>query len=356
MTVLFNTEQNKAVLSKFSHMISTLASSNDFEMQRNRLINFVINSMINMPEHWDKQCAINVNWIGGQFINRIANRSTTLDKTQLDEICAMCFRFLFELYLSTKNELSIELEIARKDVLNNIELFENTARDQINYALRDMPISIFKAISNSDSINSIKDFNAISAKAEKLKLEWENELSAREARVNQLKESLETYENGFNFVGLFQGFDDLSQKKINESKNILFWLIILSVLIVLPIAAELVIIYKNINAISAIKDGILVSIFPTVSIVVIAIYYFRVLLFNYKSVKSQLLQIDLRKTLCRFIQNYSDYSRKIKEHDAEALMKFENIIFSNIISDDSTLPSTYDGIEQIGKLIKSIKN
>lgn len=87
----------------------------------------------------------------------------------------------------------------------------------------------------------------------------------------------------------------------------------------------------------------------------ISIYYFRVLLFNYKSVKSQLLQIELRKTLCKFIQSYSSYSKTMKAQDSDSLAKFENIIFSGIISDEEKLPSTYDGMDQIGKLIQSIK-
>jgi len=90
-------------------------------------------------------------------------------------------------------------------------------------------------------------------------------------------------------------------------------------------------------------------------LVVIFIYYFRVLLFNYKSVKSQLLQIELRKTLCRFIQHYTEYSSQIKEKDSESLGKFENIIFSGIVSNEEKFPST-DGIEQLGKLIKAAKS
>ena len=268
----------------------------------------------------------------------------------------MSFRFLFELYLSMKNDLAMEFEAARRFVFNNVDLFESNAKEQIEYAIRDMPINIFKSIANSESIESIKDFNAVSAKAEKLKEEWENDLSARESRVDKLKNSLSEYENGFNFVGLYQGFDDLAKEKSAERDSVLFWLKVLSVIIVLPVLAELIIIYLNIDDITAIKDGLIVSIFPTLSLAAIAIYYFRVLLFNYKSVKSQLLQIDLRKTLCRFIQHYSEYSSEIKKQDSESLAKFENIIFSGIVTEDGSLPSTYDGIEQIGKLIKSARS
>jgi len=356
MKVLFDTSQSKTVLAKFKHKIDGLVPADDFEKQRNSLIRLVTSAMANKPEEWDELCEVNIGWIGDQFISRLSNEEKALDKESLDDICSMCFRFLFELYLSMKNDLSMEFEAARRFVFNNVDLFEHNAKEQIEYAIREMPISIFKVITNSDAIESIKDFNAVSAKAEKLKEDWDKELSTKEGRVNKLKESLEKYENGFNFVGLYQGFDDLATAKSTERDNILFWLKILSVLIVLPVLAELVIIFNHIDNISAIKDGLIVSIFPTLSLAAIAIYYFRVLLFNYKSVKSQLLQIDLRKTLCRFIQHYSDYSGEIKKQDADSLEKFENVIFSGIVTDDGNLPSTYDGIEQISKLIKSVKS
>lgn len=356
MTELFNTNRSKTVLAKFKQKIDSLAPTNDFEVQRNNLIHLVINSMENKPIQWDEFCQINIQWLGDQFINRLADAEKELTKKQLDDICSMCFRFLLELYLSIKNDLAHEFEAAKCFVFKNADSFEHDAKEQIEYAIREMPISIFKAIANSDSIESLKSFNAISNKAKELKEDWDKDLAEREARVDSLKGSLSKYENAFNFVGLYQGFDELANEKKVERDGILSWLRILSVLIISPIIAELVFIYLHLDNISAVRDGLLVSVFPTISLVVIAIYYFRVLLFNYKSVKSQLLQIDLRKTLCRFIQSYSAYSSEIKKQDASSLGKFENIIFSGIVTDDGNLPSTFDGVEQIGKLIKAAKS
>jgi hypothetical protein len=88
----------------------------------------------------------------------------------------------------------------------------------------------------------------------------------------------------------------------------------------------------------------------------VLIYFFRVVLSDYKFVQSQLLQVELRKTLCTFIQHYCEYSCEIKKKDPDALKKFENIVFSAIVSSDEKLPSAFDGIEQIGNLIKSAKS
>ncbi|MHC5879868.1 hypothetical protein ACYT69_13165, partial [Streptococcus pyogenes] len=72
------------------------------------------------------------------------------------------------------------------------------------------------------------------------------------------------------------------------------------------------------------KVMMLVAI-PTISLIAILVYYFRVLLSNYKSLQSQLLQIDLRMTLCRFIHNYSEYASDMKKQDKGSLEKFESV-------------------------------
>jgi len=356
MEELFKTNQSNVALTRFKTKIDGLTPQDDFETERNSLIRLVVNSMARDPEQWDTQCQINIDWVGDQFISRLSEGEDSLAKEKLDDIASMCFRFLFELYLSTKNDLSMEFERARRFVFNNLDAFENKAKEQIEYAIREMPINILKQLSNNDAIDSIKDFNSISAKAEKLKEDWNKEISEKEIEVNNLKSALDKYKNAFNFVGLHDGFDDLSVSKGKELEKLVFWLRILSIVIVLPIIAELTVVYWNINNIKSISDGILLSILPTLSLIAISIYYFRVLLFNYKSVKSQILQIELRKTLCRFIQHYSDYSQEIKAKDKDSLTKFENIIFSGIVNNEGTLPSTYDGIEQLGRLIKSAKS
>jgi hypothetical protein len=67
------------------------------------------------------------------------------------------------------------------------------------------------------------------------------------------------------------------------------------------------------------------------------------------------MQIELRQALCQFIQSYATYSKEIKTQDTGALEKFESLIFSWLLYDPDKLPSTFDGIEQIGNFIKSIK-
>lgn len=83
----------------------------------------------------------------------------------------------------------------------------------------------------------------------------------------------------------------------------------------------------------------------------VLIYFFRIVLHGLNSNKAPLLQIDLRLTLCRFIQKYTEFSKGIKEDNPNALDKFEALIFSGLVMQDGKLPTTLDGLEPIQKLL-----
>ncbi|MBK7299223.1 MAG: hypothetical protein IPI79_01660 [Moraxellaceae bacterium] len=75
-----------------------------------------------------------------------------------------------------------------------------------------------------------------------------------------------------------------------------------------------------------------------------------------KSIQSQILQIELRMTLCQFIQNYAEQSKVLKEQNKEGFEKFESLIFSSIVSSDDKIPATFDGVEQLASLLKVFQN
>lgn len=356
MKTLFETNRSKVTIEKFKLKVEPLIPGTDFEKQRNNLICLVLGSMTNSPKEWDDSCQININWIGDTFINILSDEQAELSKSYLDDICSFCFRFLFELYLSVKNELVIEFDRAKNFVFKNIAEFTPHSKEQLEFAIREMPIAIFKNITKSEAIENLKDFNQLQRKAVELKNTWDQELENKEKKVLAIKDSLDKYEKAFNFVGLHQGFDELSTAKTKEKNRTKHLLFTLAIFALCPVIFELYLINKHLTNLEEVREGLIFSIIPTFSLVAISIYYFRVLLVNYKSLKSQILQIELRKTLCRFIQNYADYSTEIKKKDGSSLEKFENVIFSGIVSSEENLPSTYDGIEQIGNLIKSIKS
>lgn len=355
MEVLFNKTEVKQSLMLFKQKMEAAIFSSEFDKSRNNYIVEIVKFIYDDAKHWDEHCSISIKSIGDKFISLIS-QPEELIKEELDDIFVMCFRFIYEYFLSTSKELSIYFYKIKDFSLNNLSLFNSRAKRELEFSIYSLPISIFKEVSKSECLLSIKKFESVINNANNLENRWNKEISDKEEKVNLLKESLDKYESGYNFVGLYEGFNELSESKIAEKNNILFWLKFLSVIVFVPIIIELYFIYNHIDDISVIKNGIIVSIFPTLSIIVISMYYFRVLLFNYKSVKAQILQIELRKTLCRFIESYTNFSHDIKSKDSISLDKFENIIFSSIVSDEGNLPTTFDGIDQLSQVIKSIKS
>ena len=94
---------------------------------------------------------------------------------------------------------------------------------------------------------------------------------------------------------------------------------------------------------------------PIIGLEFVLIYFFRVVLTHYHSIQTQIMQLELRQSLCQFIQNYAEYAKKIKTDDKDALEKFENLIFSSILSSPDKVPSTFDGMEGLTSLLKELK-
>jgi hypothetical protein len=166
-------------------------------------------------------------------------------------------------------------------------------------------------------------------------------------KVEQLSDTLKNLEQGFNFVALSDGFSRMLNEK-KESKESILQLLFLIAVIISAIPA-----YKFLSDGGANLTWQQIAISAGLELVLI--YFFRVVLFHYRTVQTQIMQLDLRLSLCQFIQSYAEYAKEIKTNDKDALDKFENLIFSSILSSDEKIPSTFDGLEQLNSLIKQFK-
>ena len=90
---------------------------------------------------------------------------------------------------------------------------------------------------------------------------------------------------------------------------------------------------------------------------VVVLYFFRIALKSYLLARSQETNLQLRLALCSFIEGYLDFSAKASSRKADVgLQSFEALIFGNLPYDDPSLPATLDGIEQIAKILQSVKS
>lgn len=354
--MFFGKEENSKVLATFLRKSEATHIADEIREKRLKISQTIIKFIHKNPEGWDERCTFNIKHIGDQYIEWLRN-SEPLSNTDIDNIYSMSYRFLceFDFLVGSGKELSMELRSIKRQVESDSSEIDEDVRSQIIYASYVMPANIAKEFINDSNIGVFKDFEHKKAEAEKLKKDWDAEIALKKTEADVLKEKLEEYKIGFNFVGLYNGFEDLVTKKKKEAHWLFVSLVLMAVVILTPLIAEIVIVSFDIYQDKNIGIEYLLVLVPLISIEIILIYFFRVILLNHKSVKVQIMQLELRQTLCQFIQSYSDYSAKIKKQDASALEKFENLIFSGVLSDSEKLPSTFDGLSQVGTLIKNLK-
>jgi len=82
------------------------------------------------------------------------------------------------------------------------------------------------------------------------------------------------------------------------------------------------------------------------------LFYFRIILTNYNSANAQLLQLKMRQSVCQFIEDYTKFK---KDKKADELEKFESLIFSNLMPSAEQIPSTFEGLDHLGKILGEFK-
>ncbi len=340
------------ILAEFLKRAGTVHTDDKHLQNRLSISISIIEKIHSLPKKWSTHCEFNIEHVGDQFIDWLNNFDPKGDG-QIDHIFSLTYRFLCE-YDFSQGPNSGLLSIIEK-VQKNMDNMDSDLRSRIIYASYIMPANITKHLLNHKDVGSFKDFENQKNEAIRLKAKWKNEIESTETTVNILKDKLEEYKTAFNFVGLYQGFSDLADKKKNEAFWLFWALFGMAFLILAPLIIEIVFTTSEVIKGELINTSHLMVLLPLISIQVILIYFFRIILFNHRSVKTQILQIELRKTLCQFIQSYTDYSTELKKENANVLEKFESIIFSSLFSGQDKVPSSFDGLTQIGGLIQSLK-
>ncbi len=354
--MFFGEENNSKVLADFIRKADVITIDDKIKNNRFRIIRQIIGYIYKSPEEWDKRCTFNIKHIGNQFLQWLRDFDHK-KPSDIDNIYFIAYRFLceFDFLVGAGQELSMELQSLKSDIQSDTGNMDDNIRSQIIYASYIMPANIAKEFINDANIGVFKNFEEKIKEANQLKEQWDKDLESKKTIVDKLKEKLTEYKIGFNFVGLYKGFSDLTTKKRKEASLLFFSLLVMGLLTIAPLIGEIYLITFGMYKENVVGFDRFFAFLPVVALEIVLIYFFRVILINHRSVKAQIIQIELRQTLCQFIQSYADYSSEIKKKDGVALDKFESLIFSGIISNPEKLPSTFDGIDQIGKVLNNIK-
>lgn len=318
----------------------------------------IIELMISNAARFDEYCTANIEWIGDSFMREVREFPSIPEENKSEVITSAftsAFRFLCELEFVQPSEPSFEVRRIGTFVDENFELFTGNDRQQIIFARHSMPVQVAKKLLNDPSISEFRRFSQTVAEASKLRADWDSELEERRLHVEAIQQGLKDATSSYNFVGLVDGFRQLAAAKLTE-RRVAFWsLMVLAIVMITPPTVQISYVISHLEAIES-RKGLLLYTLPTIlAIEVILIYFFRVVLAQFRSVKAQALQLDVRIALCQFVESYAEYSKKIRKDDPSALAKFEAIVFSSLVSESEGIPSTFDGAEQLANLIKSIR-
>lgn len=251
--------------------------------------------------------------------------------------------------------MSHELQGVKSFDDDNLEKFQGIDRQQLVYANYTMPANLTKKILRHSSLSAFKAFAETANSAKQLKKQWDEEIAAKQAETDGLRDAIGRLQTRYNFVGLVKGFEVLVAKKRAEAGRAFKSLLALGGAVVLPVVTQLWFVLNNIETIDTHRATLVYSLPPLLALELILLYFFRVVLANFRGLQAQLIQLDLRVSLCQFIQSYAEYSTKIKKIDSTALERFEAVVFSGISSDAEKMPATFDGVEQLAKLVSSLR-
>ncbi|NMY78501.1 hypothetical protein HBO01_07400 [Pseudomonas rhodesiae] len=309
-----------------------------------------LNEMTNMPAVFDSSCSFNIKHIGSKFVDCIQAASSSKNY-DVDTLLSSCYRFVVELELKSPNGMSQFLNMTWNEVSDlDFREFPNAAT-QVKWSRNNMAISILREYINHPHMAALINLPAAIRASEEAREKSNDEMSIRELRVNALQDKLKGYENAYNFVGLYQGFSKLREDKAKERDLTFKFLMVLGFsLLLVPLLKLFGVVAHEVDLI---RESL--SIAALFALELMIIYFFRIALQNFRSIKAQLLQIDLRMTLCQFINSYVEFASDARKSDKELLAKFEQVIFSGIVSDESVIPSTFDGLEQVAKIVDGFK-
>lgn len=314
------------------------------------LLKFVGVTLFNIhssPESFDERCIMNIASLGERFMDEI--RESSLRKEKIEHLFTYCHRFVIEYQLSTPHQISDEL-LSLLARVSDFE-YEGMAASQVRYAGHQMLINVVQHYLYHPSLTSLKNLPDVIQRSEVERERAESLIAVRETRVQALAEKLETYETAYNFVGLYAGFKSLKETKVTEKRWNFFFLLILGSLILAPFVVKLL---SGFNMVPK-SDVDYAGIITLAGLELLLLYFFRVALHNFRSIKAQLLQIELRMTLCQFVQSYAEYAKSARDGSSGLLERFEQVVFSGIVTDENSIPSTFDGFDQIANLFDKLK-
>ena len=311
----------------------------------------IARSMIGSASQWDRGCRFNIAHIGVSFAECLESFNKDPDVGKFKLIVVMMFRFVVEQTIALLPEQEkIYISDAYDFIKGNRSWFSGFD-NQIEYALQEMPLSIFKHYFYVDQPPILVDLKTNILIGDRKHVEWQACLTEAEQRVKKLSDALIGMRGEANFGVLTNAFADLKDRKVKEKDNSFKLLRAIACGLVVLLLIEIICVWIWFDESKMIKHILIAGL--SVTVFGLLTYYFRIVLHNFKSIQSQILQIDLRTALCQFVENYSEFAKGVKGEKNEILARFESVVFANIVPDGSQIPALHDGVAEVTSFVKT---
>ncbi|WP_426807999.1 hypothetical protein ABOC32_16600 [Pseudomonas sp. WOUb67] len=273
------------------------------------------------------------------------------ESNDLASLFGCCYRFVCEFDFVSESGLGSTLSNEKVNLIG-IDFGDYVeASLQFQFANTQMSALVLKRILAHPDVRNFTKFEGFVSNACEKFNNFEVEYAKKIKRIGELEDQLIKSEQEYNFANLNDGFAKLRAAKIKEK------ILSFSGLVVMGVVLLIIPVLKISGVFPAVEDQFdkLIALVVVFGVEFLMIYFFRIFLANFRAISQQILQIDLRMTLCSFIESYSDFALEARKNDKEVLSKFEEIIFSEVSFGDSSLPSAFEGIEHISSVIGKIK-
>jgi hypothetical protein len=350
-TEFFSTELISNTISDVTSRDSDLSDSREVNDLRD-ILDFIVANGTAV----DENSQFSIPLISRTFLNLLRDFRAPYSTENVDQLSAIVFRVLTEYNLSIAGEAPRQIQDFIDSVENRMDSLPSSVRSSIEYSQRSLPIRLLKQMLATEEISAVRDVGAFSQSVRSNITNWQAKLDEQQGAATQLGAIFERHAGSLNFGNLHEGFSDMLKDVNIELRQAQKGIWFFGFLLLLPALFEIIFVASHISAgISPPIQLLGITAVGTVTLTLILLYFFRIALRKADSCRAQLMQINLRRSLCRFIQPYTDYSKDVREKHNETFAKFESLIFSGLVGTTDKLPSSFDGLEQISGLVKALK-
>lgn len=340
-------QQNEQVFREFSERLSRLSTNTVRAEKQAASLASLLELILDHTEEYDKNSLLTTRE-GGEALLKIA-RNRAVSEQELQRAHFLLAKIVREVTIRRNGNSTPEEDL----VLNH---YSSAAGSDSKFD-RSLSDDIWNLLPRRMALHVYSDTLGLRDQVDEKRKEVEKFLGDLEERIISHKSDLTKLASDYNFVGLAGAFASLLRKKTTEK----WWSFSGTVLLgVLAVSLPIIFIFAGSQGVLAEALGstwtpvVVARFVAAIGTEVLVLYYFRVILRNYLAIRGQITNLQLRHSLCAFIEGYVDFAAKMGK-SKESLAHFETLIFGQLPADLGTLPSTIDGVDQIVRLAEAVK-